>query len=159
MFIWSLIAIKHAQWLDCGREKGAGRAQYRVLSAVSPMPLTWQAAASAAVRENWGDSPGALDCSRLLPQWQLNLSSQQRIGHSQDPVGSVPVWGILSKVLLCPRRVMANLSMWHYMGRMSSSSLTTHQRPTSASPTSHICLQHGKVRGHPLKHWGAPGTG
>lgn len=122
------------------REKGAGRAQYRVLSAVSPMPLSWQAAASAAVREDWGDSPGALDSGRLLPQRQLNLSSRQRSGHSRVPAGSVPLRGILSKVLLRPRRVTANLSMRRYGSRMSPSSLTTHQHPASASPTSHVCL-------------------
>jgi len=55
MFICSLIVIKCTQWLDCGREKGAGRAQYSTLSAVSPMPLAWQA---AVVRANRGDSPG-----------------------------------------------------------------------------------------------------
>lgn len=85
MFIWSLIAIKRAQWVDCGREKGGGRAQYGALSTVSPMPLAWQAAASAAGRANRGDSPGDLDSRLLPPQQQPKLGSWQRIGHSQAP--------------------------------------------------------------------------
>lgn len=148
------------------------------------MPLAWQAAASAAMRENQGDSLGILDSRRLPPQPQLKLGSWQRIRHSQVPrtssllpapgpqsppaavtlqgyvARSVPVWDILPKGLLRPQGATASLSVRRDVGRMHP-----HRHPTAASyvSTSHISPTSiaGKwsLRKPSPKHWDAAGTG
>lgn len=122
MFIWNLIMIKRAQWRDCGRAQGAGRAQCGALS----LP---PGRCAAGRRQRARVSPSSLGKHGGTAGWWQGSRACSRTA------GSVPA--------------QAGLEMGHDVGRMCPGSLAPHQHPY-LHPTSgsHISVPHP----HPHQH-------
>lgn len=122
MFIWNLIVIKRAQWRDCGRAQGAGRAQCGALS----LP---PGHCAAGRRQRTRVSPSSLGKHGGTAGWWQGSRACSRTA------GSVPA--------------QAGLEMGHDVGRMHPGSLAPRQHPY-LHPTSgsHISVPHP----HPHQH-------
>lgn len=157
MFIWSLTAIKGAQWRDCGRGKGAGGAQCGALSPGSPVPLAWQAAAGAIQGDSlgvpgsrrWDTSPGSgHGSSDSQATGRAGCCQHPAPGTHGDTAGSVSAWDILPEGLPKPRGAMASVDGTTGAGCIPASSphiSIPHQLPRSAVP--HLLgLQHRKLK-------------
>lgn len=122
MFIWNLIVIKRAQWRDCGRAQGAGRAQCGALS----LP---PGRCAAGRRQRARVSPSSLGKHGVTAGWWQGSRACSRTA------GSVPA--------------QAGLEMGHDVGRMHPGSLAPRQHPyLHPTSVSHISVPHP----HPHQH-------